>query len=312
MKAVFCPHFGPPDVLEIRETAKPTPKRDEVLVRIHCSAVTQSDIFIRGAKLPLYIQIPFRMMIGFRGPRRGIIGITLSGVVESVGEDVNRFQPGDEIYGMTGFNLSCYAEYVCLPEDDGVALAHKPANLSHDEAVGLAYGGLLAWQYLTQGGIKTAKRVLIYGASGSSGTLAVQLAKHQGAEVTGVCSTRNLELVKRLGADHVPDYTATDTLPDGARYDLVMDSVGGAKTSALKKACKRALAPGGTYISIDDGDMELSTPRLDELREFAEAGLLEVLIDRSYPLEEIVEAHRYVEGGHKRGNVVVTVANGVA
>jgi len=306
MKAVHCTRYGPPDVLQLVEVEKPTPGPQQVLVKNHTTAVTQSDIFIRDpSPLPFALRVPMSFVIGFRGPRKGIIGLTYAGEVEAVGARVSRFQPGDAVYGFTGFGLRAYAEYLAVSQ--GGAIAHKPKNLSFAEAVSLAYGGSLAWQYLEKGDVQNARSVLVYGASGSSGTLAVGLAKHFGAEVTGVCSARNLEMVKALGADHVLDYTTTDTVPDGARYDLVLDSVGEFKTSALKEHARTALTPNGRYVSIDDGDLDIDAARLQQLREFAEASVFDIIIDRHYPLSEIVEAHRYVGGGHKRGNVVIDV-----
>lgn len=306
MKAIICPKYGPPEVLRLVEVEKPTPKDNEVCIKIRATAVTNSDIFIRGSKLPIQYWIPMRIMIGLRRPRKSIIGLVLAGEIEAIGRNVTRYQPGDQVYGMTGFGLGTYAEYTCMAESS--CLAIKPANITDEEAVGVVYGGLLAWQYLQRGGVQTAKNVLIYGASGSSGTMAVQLAKHFGAKVTGVCSTRNLEMVKVLGADAVLDYTKQDSPPAGARYDLVLDAVGRAKTSTLKEACRKALTPQGRYVSIDDGDLKLRPEWLDQLRAVIETGDFQVIIDRRYPLEQIVEAHRYVEQGHKRGNVVITVA----
>lgn len=309
MKAVICKKYGGPEVLELAEVAKPTPKDDEVCIKIHATAVTNSDIFIRSSKLPFPIIIPFRLMIGIFKPRKPIIGLVYSGEIESTGKNIKRYKPGDCVYGITGFTLGAYAEYVCLKEKDSKigCISIKPANLSHEEATMAAYGGLLAFQYLEKGNIQKGQKVLIYGASGTSGTLAVQIARHLGAQVTGVCSTSNLEMVKNLGADYTFDYTKQDSVPEGVYYDFMLDSVGRIKTSKLKKACKKALSSKGKYVSIDDGDLKNSSKRLNQIKEFAEAGYIKPMLDRCYKLEDIVEAHRYVENGHKRGGVAITV-----
>lgn len=309
MKAVICTKYGAPDVLKLKEVAKPTPNDNEVCVKIHATAVTNSDIFIRSSKLPFPIIIPFRLMIGILKPRKSIIGLVYSGEIETIGKNIKRFKPGDQVYGITGFTLGAYAEYVCLKEKDSKVgcISFKPTNISHEEATMVAYGGLLAFQYLEKGNIQQGQKVLIYGASGTSGTLAVQIAKHLGAEVTGVCSTANVEMVKNLGADYVIDYTKQDSVPDGVYYDFILDSVGKAKTSKLKKACKKVLSSNGKYVSIDNGDLKNSSQRLNKIKEYAEAGYIKPVLDRCYSLEEIVEAHSYVEKGHKKGGVAITV-----
>ena len=251
-------------------------------------------------------------MIGLTKPRKSIIGLVLAGEIESIGKNVKRFKTGDQVYGLTGFGLGAYAEYKCMQETDSMhgCLALKPTNITYEEATVAAYGGLLALQYLEKGNIQRGQKVLIYGASGTSGTTAVQLAKYFGAEVTGVCSTTNLELVKSLGADAVIDYTKKDSVNlIIGQYDFILDAVGKIKTSELKKACKKALAPGGKYVSIDDGSLKLQSERLTLLKELIEAGHFKPVIDRCYPLEEIVEAHRYVGKGHKKGGVVITVGH---
>jgi len=309
MKAVICQKYGKPEVLKLAEVPKPTPNDNEVCVKIHATAVTNSDIFIRSSKLPFPIIIPFRLMIGITKPRKSIIGLVYSGEIETTGKNCKRFKPGDRVYGITGFTLGAYAEYVCLREKDSKlgCIALKPKNLSHEEATMVAYGGLLAFQYLEQGNIQPGQKVLIYGASGTSGTLAVQIAKKLGAEVTGVCSTANLEMVKDLGADYVIDYTKQDSLPKGMYYDFILDSVGKARSSKLKENCKKALSANGKYTSIDKGDLKNSSHRLNKIREYAESGYIKPILDKIYPLEQIVEAHRYVEKGHKKGGVAITV-----
>jgi len=309
MKAVICKKYGEPEVLKLEEVPKPTPNDNEVCVKIHATAVTDSDIFIRGSKLPFHILIPFRLMIGFTRPRKSIIGLVFSGEIEAIGENIQRFKPGDMVFGLTGFNLGAYAEYMCMKETDSKrgCISLKPKNISHEEATMAAYGGLLAFQFLEKGNIQKGQKVLIYGASGTTGTIAVQIAKHLGADVTGVCSTSNLEMVKNLGADFVIDYTKQDKSPEGVSYDLMLDAVGKAKTSKLKQTCKQALSPNGKYVSIDDGDLKLYSQRLNKIKEYVEAGHIKPVLDKIYKIEEIVEAHRYVEKGHKKGGVAITV-----
>jgi NADPH:quinone reductase-like Zn-dependent oxidoreductase len=310
MRAVHADRYGPPEVLQIRQMPVPSPKPNEVRVRILAAAVTASDIFIRSAQVTPRRQIPFRLMMGVTKPRQPILGFVFSGIVDSTGAHTTRFLPGDEVYGCTGFTLGAYAEYRCMPETDSRqhgCLAHKPANLGHEEATAAAYGGLLALQYVEKGHIQPGDSVLVYGASGTSGTIAVQYAKALGAQVTAVCSTANLDLVRALGADHVLDYTTSNTPPPGAHYNFVLDSVGGLKTSRLKEACKHSLEPNGTWISIDDGALQLSSHRLSQITAIVEEGTLKPVVGAIYPLESIAEAHRFVQAGHKRGGVAITV-----
>jgi NADPH:quinone reductase-like Zn-dependent oxidoreductase len=248
-------------------------------------------------------------MLGLTKPRKPVIGLVLAGEIESAGKDIKRFRTGDQVYGLTGFGLGAYAEYKCMKETDSTygSLALKPANLSYEEATVAAYGGLLAFQFMDTGNIQPGQQVLIYGASGTTGTIAIQYARYLGAKVTGVCSTANLELVKSLGADTVIDYTNVDTIDPGVKYDFILDAVGKSKTSKFKEACKNALVTGGKYVSIDDAALLLDSKRLTRIKELAEAGYLKPFIDRSYQLEEIAEAHRYVEQGHKKGGVVIKV-----
>ena len=309
MRAIVCTRYGGPDVLELREVEQPSPKDDEVCIRIMATAVTASDIFIRGSDIPLRFRIPMRLMIGITRPRKPIIGLVLAGEIASVGRDTTRFKPGDQVYGLTGFGLGAYAEYKCMKETDSKhgCLALKPANLTYEESTVAAYGGLLALQFMERGDIQPGQRVLVYGASGTSGTTAVQYAKHLGAEVTGVCSTANVELVRSLGADAVIDYTKVDALEPGDKYDFVLDAVGKAKTSRLKESCRASVPGREKYVSIDDGNLLLESARLAKMRELVDAGHIRPVVDRCYPLEEIVEAHRYVGQGHKRGGVAITV-----
>jgi NADPH:quinone reductase-like Zn-dependent oxidoreductase len=309
MKAIVCLKYGPPEVLQLKEVEKPAPKNDEVCIKIHATAVTASDTFIRGFKIPLRFRIPMRLMLGLTKPRKPVIGLVLAGEIESAGKDIKRFRTGDQVYGLTGFGLGAYAEYKCMKETDSTygCLVLKPANLSYEEATVAAYGGLLAFQFMDMGNIQPGQQVLIYGASGTTGTTAIQYARYLGAKVIGVCSTANLELVKSLGADAVIDYTNVDTIDPGVQYDFILDAVGKRKTSKFKEACKKALVPGGKYVSIDDAALLLDSKRLTRIKGLAEAGYLKPFIDRSYQLEEIAEAHRYVEHGHKKGGVVIKV-----
>jgi len=311
MKAIVCTKYGPPEVLKLREVEKPIPKDDEVLIRIHATAVTASDTFIRGYKIPIRFMIPMRIMMGITKPRKPVIGLVLAGEIESAGKKISRFKPGDQVYGLTGFGLGAYAEYKCMKETDSKSgcLALKPANLSYEEATVAAYGGLLSFQFMEKGNIQRGQNILIYGASGTTGTIAIQYARYLGAKITAVCSTSNMGLVISLGADTVIDYTKVDKFIPCAPYDFILDAVGKSKTSKLKEVCKKSLAIDGKYVTIDDEALLLDSNRLSRIKELAEAGYLKPYIDRIYKLEEIAEAHRYVENGHKRGGVVVKINN---
>lgn len=305
MKAIVCTKYGPPEVLQFQEVEKPTPRNNEVGIKIFTTAVTASDCIIRGFKVSRRRWIPGRLLLGLTKPRKSILGLVLAGEIVTVGKDVKRFQRGDRVYAFTGFRFGAYAEYTCLPEDSVIAL--MPSNLSNEEAAAIAFGGLLALHFVRKGEIQSGQKVLIYGASGAIGTAAVQLARHFGANVTGVCSASNLELVKSLGAEQVIDYTNESVTNRGELYDFVFDAVGKRKSSPLKVQCQTALTPNGKYISVDDGSPKLHSEDLLFLTELVEAGKLKPVIDRCYPLEQIVEAYRYVEQGHKKGNVVITV-----
>ena len=309
MKAIVCLKYGPPEVLQLKEVEKPATKDDEVLIKIYATAVTASDIFIRGSQIPVKFWIPMRLAIGLTKPRKSIIGLVLAGEIESVGKNIKRFRTGDQVYGLTGFGLGAYAEYKCMKETDSTygCLAIKPENISYEEATVAAYGGLLAFQFMDKGNIQPGQEVLVYGASGTTGTTAIQFAKYLGAKVTAVCSTANIELVKSLGADKVIDYTKEDTLNPGIKYDFILDAVGKIKSSKLKDACKKALTVGGIYVSIDDGSLMLDSNRLALIKELVETGYIKPVIDRIYPLEQIVDAHAYVGKGHKKGGVAITV-----
>jgi len=309
MKAIICEKYGPPEVLQIKQCKKPIPRKDEVLIKIYATSVTNSDIFIRSSNIPLKFMIPMRLMIGIKKPRNSIIGEVFSGEIEYAGSEIKRFKVGDQVYGLTGLSLGAYADYKCMKEIDSKqgCLAVKPRNISFEEATSAAYGGLLAFQYLEKGNVTRDHKVLIYGASGTSGTIAIQYAKYLGATVTGVCGSSNIEFVKSLGADKVLDYTKDESIKYLEEYDLVIDTVGKRKTSEFKKACVDALTINGKYVSIDDGALLLQSDRLNKITELVESGIIKPVNDRVYHFEQIIEAHKYVEIGHKRGNVAITV-----
>jgi NADPH:quinone reductase-like Zn-dependent oxidoreductase len=307
MKAVVYERYGPPEVLQLREVETPTPGDDEIRIRVHATTVHVGDVRMRKPD-------PFlaRLVNGLFRPRRiPILGMELAGDVDAVGRDARRFRVGDPVFAFAGFGFGAYAEYKCMPADGPPKrglVAHKPATMSYEEAAPVPGGGLTALRTLRKARIRPGQRVLIYGASGSVGTYAVQLAHSFGAAVTGVCSTRNLELVRSLGAERVIDYTRQDFTQGDERYDVIFDAVDKLPVSKGKRALKGT----GTYLNVrkDSGSGgDLQTADLDFLRERIEAGELRSVIDRRYPLERIVEAHRYVEGGHKRGNVVITVSD---
>jgi NADPH:quinone reductase-like Zn-dependent oxidoreductase len=308
MRAVICTRYGPPEVLRLEELETPTPQKNEVRIRIFATAVTSSDCYLRGLSLTFAYRIMARLALGWTAPRRNVLGMVLSGEVDAVGPDVRSFKAGDQVFGFDRHLFGTYAEYVCWPEDG--LLATRPANLTDEEAASIPYGGLLALHFLRRASVQTGQRVLVYGASGAVGTSAVQLARHLGAEVTGVCSTANLELVQSLGATTVVDYTREDFSDRGERYDLIFDAVGKRKSAAGLRQCDQAVASGGKRLSVDDGTPKLLAEDLMLLGELAGKGEIRPVIDRCYPLEELAEAHRYVDEGHKRGNVVITVAQG--
>ena len=312
MKAIVCTKYGPPEVLQLKEVEKPIPNDNEVLIKIHATSATISDCLVRSGKVNILLWLPMRIFVGFRRPRRSILGLELSGEVERIGKDVKRFKIGDDVFAFTGKRFGAYAEYTCLPED-GVhmpadcIMALKPSNLTYEEAAASPTRGTLALHFLKNGNIQNGQKVLIYGASGGVGTFAVQIAKHYGAKVTGVCSTSNLELVKSLGADEVIDYTKEELTKSGEHYDLIFDAVGKRKSSKFKLMCRKELTPNGKYISVDDGTPRINNEYLILLKELIETGKIKPVIDNCYTLEQIAEAHRYVDKGHKKGNVAITV-----
>jgi NADPH:quinone reductase-like Zn-dependent oxidoreductase len=330
MKAVVYTEYGPPDVLRLQEVEKPAPKDHEILIRVYAISVNVGDIWARNFKaitpsrftMPLPLWLPSRMYFGVRRPRIHILGNEFAGEVEAVGKDVKRFRKGDRVFGYRGQKMGANAEYLCMPEDGLVAI--KPANMTDEEAATVPYGALTALSLLRKVNVQPGQKVLINGASGGIGAAAVQLAKHFGAEVTGVCGTPRMEFVKALGADRVIDYTREDFTKNGETYDLIFDILG--KSSFSR--CKRSLEPNGRILyasfkmkhlvqmlwtSIRGGKKvvcALSSERPEDLhfiKELAEEGKIKAMIDRCYPLEQAAEAHRYVEKGQKTGSVVITV-----
>lgn len=331
MKAIVCEKYGPPEVLQLKEVVKPTPKDNEILIRVHAASVNFGDLMARNFKAvsPRQFNMPFllwllaKLSFGINQPKITIQGSELAGEIEAIGKDVKRFKKGDQVFGYPGLSFGAYAEYICLPEAGTVAL--KPSNLSYEEAVTLPYGAIMATSLLGKANIQRGQKVLINGASGGIGSMAVQLAKHFGAEVTGVCSTPRLEFVKSLGADKVIDYTKEDFTQNGETYDLIFDILGRSSFSKLK----RSLKPNGVYLlasfktkallqmlwtSLTGSNQKVicafanETPEsLVFVRKLVEEGKVKAIVDKSFPMEQAAEAHRYVVKGQKKGAVVITI-----
>jgi NADPH:quinone reductase-like Zn-dependent oxidoreductase len=323
VRAVVCPRYGPPDVLELREIDTPVPKDNEVLIKVHASSVSTADCEMRAFRFMPWVWLPLRLYMGVRRPRRTLVlGQDLAGEIVVTGKDVTRFAVGDQVFASCGLRLGGHAEYACLAEK--ATMAKKPANMTYEEAAAVPLGGLNALHFLRLATVKSGQHVLVVGASGTIGTFGVQLGKHFGAEVTAVCSASKADLVQDLGADHVIDYAREDYTRSGKRYDVVFDAVGkGSYSGSL-----RVLKPGGVYLQANPTLLQMirapwttrrsdkrvvvrfaaqRTDELEYLTELIEAGALRSAVDRCYPLEQAVEAHRYVEQGHKRGNVVISV-----
>lgn len=322
MKAVICTKYGPPEVLQIKDVEKPSPKSNEILIKVKATTVAVADCRIRGFNVPISFWLPARIALGLRRPGKPILGVELAGEVESVGKDVKLFKKGDPIFASTIKDFGAYAEYKCLPEDWQIAV--KPTNITFEEAAAIPIGARTALHYLKKGNIKAGQKVLIYGASGSVGTYAVQLVKFFEAEVTGICSSANLNMVKSLGADKVINYCAEEFTKKLGTYDMIFLAIDKWPFSI----CKKYLKGKGVYINATTPLKSLqmlwasitskkklimgenppdSAEDLNFLKDLVEAGTLKPVIDKSYTLDQIVEAHRYVDKGHKKGNVVITV-----
>lgn len=306
MKAVICSKYGEPGVLKLREVKKPVPKANEVCMKIVATAVTASDCIVRSGKVSILFWIPMRLAIGLTRPRQPILGIPFAAEIDSVGSGVTKFQPGEQVFGWDLFpDFGAYAEFKCLSDKGMIAL--KPTNIGFEEAAAIPFGGLLAMSVLKRANDLGGKKILVYGASGAVGTSAVQLASYFGAEVTGVCSGANVALVRSLGASHVIDYTKEDFTLNNVRYDIIMDAVGKEKFTLPKSAYRNSLAAEGKFLSVDGGAPKNGIDDLMLLKTLVETARFKPVIDRTYALEQIVEAHTYVDQGHKKGNVVIKI-----
>ena len=310
MKAIECIKYGEVENLVLSNVKKPTPKDNEVLIKIRATSVTTSDVLIRRLNEPMIPRFILQLIFGFGRPRSPVLGMVTADINQHKAKYVTLFETGDEVFAYgsispTKRRFGSYAEYICLPEDWNLAL--KPVNLSFEEAAAIPYGGLLASHLLKKTSINKGDKVLIYGASGSIGTMVIQLAKHLGAHVTSVCSGRNFDLVKSLGSDELIDYTIENAEAQLETYKYVIDAVGNSKSSKLKEKSKKALTSNGKYISIDHGTPSTPKEAFFNLKRLAEQEKITPVIDSIYPLEKMAEAHQYVEMGHKRGNVVITI-----
>lgn len=322
MKAFVYERYGSPDVLELKEVEKPTPKDNEVLIRIYATTVTSADWRVRSLNVPVGFGLISRMFLGVTRPRQPILGTELAGKVESVGKDVSKFKVGDPVFAFSGVGMGCHAEYKCMPDDRAIVL--KPVNLTYEEAAAMSFGGTTALDFFRRAKLQSGEKVLVNGASGAVGTAAVQLAKHFGADVSGVCSTANMALVKSLGANPVIDYTKDDFTENGETYDVIVDTAGTAPFSrsqaSLKEKGRLLQVLGGLpdmlrvpWVTMTSSKKVIAGPaaeRAEDLRflaKLAETGVFKPVIDRRYPFDQIVEAHRYVDTGRKKGNVVITL-----
>lgn len=324
MKAITCTKYGPPDVLKMVEIKTPIPNDNQVLIKIYFTTVTVGDCRVRGFNVPPSYWLPAKLAMGWAKPKQSILGAELSGIIEKTGKNVKKYKAGDKVFAYPGHKQGGYAEYICLDEDACMAL--KPENLSFEQAAALSFGGVTAWYFLQKGEIAKGDKLLIYGASGAVGSAAVQIAKYLGAEVTAVCSTGNLEMVKQLGADKVVDYTKADFSELGEKYDMVFDTVGKAEIAKATKVIKpngwylHAVTPPGTALNIRlhllgkpikflGGSYTGSVEQMEFMKKLAEEGHYKPVIDRQYRFDEIVAAHEYVDKGHKKGNVTIKVAD---
>jgi NADPH:quinone reductase-like Zn-dependent oxidoreductase len=309
MKAYICTRYGQPDVLRLESCKKPVINSNEVLIKVYSTSVTNSDIFIRSSKVNKRLIVPFRIMIGILKPRKKIIGQVYAGIIEQIGESIEKFKVGDKVYGLTGFSLGAYAEYMKLrevPSRQG-CISIMPNNVTFEEATAAAYGGLLALQFVEKKTINDGSKVLIYGASSTSGIFAMQYCKHLGAEVTAVCSESKFEFVRSLGADKILDYGNDESIKKLEMYDVVFDCVGKTRQSLLRTACLQRIKDKNDFISIDDEPLLLDSDRLTRITNIVENNSVKLVNDKIYSFDQMVEAHEYVELGHKKGNIAVTV-----